>query len=268
MVTGIAWDDPAWQALKSELDLWRAEGRVASVWWRDDDAGRIDPAVERLVALAARVRLPLAVAVVPAWLEPEVASLIRTGPSPVAVLQHGFAHTNHETELSPGEHKVRPAECGRARPAARVLAEIADGQARLRATFGPRCLPVFVPPWNRSAPAVRAALPGLGYRTLSAFGPRPTTEPIPGLFELNCHADPILWREGKRFAGAAPTLERLRRHLADRRARRADPTEPTGLLTHHRDMDPAFWAFLERLLHELSEHPGAVFQPLASLLDP
>lgn len=260
------WDDPAWHALEGELDAWLHQGCPVSFWWRDDDAGRPDPGFERLLSLAAEQALPLGLAVVPAWLTPEVAEAIRKMPASVVVLQHGFAHVNHETEVQPGEHKVRPTECGVARPAPAALAELAEGSARLRAAFGRRFLPVFVPPWNRIGSVVVDGLPRVGYRVLSAFGPRAAAEPAPGLLQINCHADPIQWRGGKRFAGAGATLERLRSHIASRREGRADPGEPTGILTHHRDLDPVCWAFLQELLERLRTHPAVAFPPLPSLL--
>lgn len=260
-----AWDERAWRALAAELDAWREAGRRASFWWRDDDAGAPHPALERLLALAAETGVPLGLAVVPAWLAADVAGLILGTPAAVTVLQHGFAHENHETATAPGRRKVLRAECGAVRPAATVLGEIAEGRARLAALVGARLLPVFVPPWNRIAPAVVAGLPALGYGALSAFGPRPAAEPAPGLAQVNCHADPIVWREGKRFAGAGVTLDRLRAHLQARREGGAEPSEPTGLLSHHRDMDPAFWTFARELLPRLGEHRAVLFPPLASL---
>ncbi len=260
-----AWDEPAWQAFTLELDAWLGEGRRATIWWRDDDAGRPHPALERLLSLATDLSLPLGLAVVPAWLTAEVADAVKASPASVTVLQHGFAHANHETEIQPGERKVRPAECGAARAVEVVLEELAEGEARLRTIFGGRFLPVLVPPWNRSAPAVVAHLPRLGYRGLSAFGPRPAPEPAPGLIQINCHADPIVWREGKRFAGASATIERLRAHLAARREGLVDGAEPTGLLTHHRDMEPPFWTFLEEFLRRLRAHRAAIFPPIQAL---
>jgi hypothetical protein len=261
------WEERAWDDFAAELDRWRDTDRVATFWWRDDDAGRPDPAFDRLLRLAETTAAPLALAVVPAWLTPDVAAAVRGAPPSVAVLQHGWAHANHETAAPPGERKVRPAECGGARAPAQVLAEVADGGARLRAGLGERVLPVFVPPWNRIAPAVRAGLPALGYRVLSVFGPRTGGEAVSGLGTLNCHADPVLWREGKAFAGPAATLARLRGHLADRRESRADPAEPTGLLTHHRDMTPAFWGFLEEWLLRLRRHSAAALPAIPLLVD-
>jgi len=261
-----SWDEAAWRALAAELDAWARAGREASFFWRDDDAGGAHPTLARLLALAAARALPLGLAVVPAWLTPEGAVAIHAAPDGVAVLQHGFAHANHERDPAPGAAKVRPAECGAARPTETVLAELAAGRDRLGTAFGARFLPVFVPPWNRIAPAVRAGLPRLGYRALSAFGRRPMPEPVPGLRHLNCHADPIRWREGKRFAGAAAALHALREHLAGRREGRGDPAEPTGLLTHHRDMEGAFWEFLEELWARFGAHRAVAFPAVATLL--
>ena len=261
------WDEGAWDAFAAELAAWQAAGRVATFWWRDDDAGRPHPAFDRLLALAAKTEAPLALAVVPDWLTHEVAAAIRAAPRQLGVLQHGFTHANHETAPPPGGGKLRPAECGAARPPGLVLAEAAAGWEGLRAAVGDRALPVFVPPWNRIAPAVLAGLPRLGYRALSAFGPRGAVEAAPDLGRLHCHVDPVLWREGQRFAGCALTLERLRGHLADRREGRADPGEATGLLTHHRDMTPAFWEFLEAWLARVRHHPAATLPPVPTLVE-
>ena len=261
-----SWDEPAWQPLAAELDTWLDRGRQVTFWWRDDDAGRPDSTLDRLLCMAASVGLPLGLAVVPAWLTTGVAEAIRVAPEGVVVLQHGFSHVNHETEIPPGERKVRPAECGMARPPRVTLDEAVEGARRLRAAFGSRYLPVFVPPWNRIAANVLAGLPGVGYQALSTFRPRPTAEPVPELLQVNCHVDPILWRHGKRFAGAAGTLEGLRAHLAARRREHVDPAEPTGLLTHHRDMEGPCWDFLAELLARLRRHPAVTFPPLPLLL--
>ena len=55
-----------WSDLTQELDAWTADGRRATLWWRDDDAAEPDAALERLLALAATHGLPLALAVIPA----------------------------------------------------------------------------------------------------------------------------------------------------------------------------------------------------------
>jgi hypothetical protein len=84
---------------------------------------------------------------------------------------------------------------------------------------------------------------------------------------LNTHVDPIRWRAAKRFAGAAWTLDQLTGHLAARRARTVDSTEPTGLLTHHRDLSPPAWEFLDALLPALRAHPAVSLPALDRLLE-
>jgi hypothetical protein len=84
---------------------------------------------------------------------------------------------------------------------------------------------------------------------------------------LNTHVDPIRWRAGKHFTGAARTLDQLTGHLAARRTRTVDVTEPTGLLTHHRDLTSPAWEFLDALLRALRAHPSVRLPALTALLD-
>jgi hypothetical protein len=259
-----AWDSSAWERLRAELDRWPRGS--ATVWWRDDDAGAAGAAFDRLLAVAATHPAPLGLAVVPAWLDETVAAQIRGGPAALRVLQHGYAHRNHEP-AAPDGTRGKPAELGRARPVDAALAELAAGQARLAELVPARLRPALVPPWNRIAPEIQAALPGAGYRVLSTFGPRAEAAVGTRLQVLNAHVDPIQWRAGKRFTGAAPALGQLTAHLADRRLGRADARVPTGLLTHHRDLSPTAWAWLERLFGHLHAHPAVSFPPLDSLLE-
>ena len=232
-----------WVALRVELDAWAAAGRTATLWWRDDDAVEPTPQLTRLTALAARTGVPLALAVVPAHATAALAEVVAGAPG-VSVLQHGWAHANH---AAPGEKKI---ELGGTRPTDPVLAELAEGRARLAALFGARFVPALVPPWNRIAPAVAERLTAFGFTGLSTFTPR--TSP----FQVNTHVDPMDWRNGGRFAGEAAAVRAALAHLRARRLGTADPDEPTGLLTHHLAMDEATWAFVERLLEEMRGHPA------------
>lgn len=247
----------AWAALTAELDRWTAVGRIASFWWRDDDAVAATPALELLIALSERHNVPLALAVIPEGAGTGLVERLALSTAPVCVVQHGYSHRNH----APSGEKT--AELGDHRDAAAVSAELADGRDRLSALFAERFLPVMVPPWNRIGPGVEAALPTLGFRGLSTFGPRPAA----GLGYLNTHVDIIDWRGSRGFAGEAACLEAAIGHLSDRRTGRCDPDEPTGLLTHHLDHDPASWHFVERLLDEVRRHPAAAWVAAADALD-
>jgi hypothetical protein len=228
--TGARDEAAAWDALGRELDAWAAAGRVATLWWRDDDAVRMSPALDRLLALAGDV--PLALAVIPAEAEEFAA--------PVSVLQHGWSHANN---AHAGARKCELADLS-------VLDRLAAGKQRLARLFGSRFLPVMVPPWNRLAASVAARLPALGYRGLSVLGPRRTG------FEANVHVDVMDWRQ-RRFAGEVPVLRQVVAHLSARRAREASEDEPTGVMTHHLVHGAPTERFLGRLFAATRAHPAA-----------
>jgi hypothetical protein len=232
-----------WPALKQELDRWHAEGRAATLWWRDDDACSVTAALDQLLMLRHAAGVPLALAVIPACADERLAkALPETG---VDVLQHGLLHRNH---APPGHAK---AEFGRHRPRALMAAEVREGWERL-ANFR-AALPVFVPPWNRIDHDLAAALPGLGIAGLSTDRPRKPAPP--GLTVANSHVDIMAWNT-RQFAGDGVVLAEAMRHLADRRSGRADPDEPTGLLTHHLAHDASAWDFIRRFLEATAAHPA------------
>ena len=239
-----------WPDLVAELDLWAASGRQAAFWWRDDDATRPGPALDRLVSVAEGI--PLSLAVIPAGATPELASFVDGVPG-TAVLQHGYAHANH---APPG---VKKAEFGAHRPLPAMLAEITAGRERLAGLFGSRFLPVFVPPWNRVADSVAGALRTCGIGWISTFGRRRDRAGIPG---RNCHIDIIDWRGSHAFLGTAPVLETLLSLLGDLRREQPQCCEPVGILTHHRDHDTAGWQFLAQLASVVRDHPGAIWLPV------
>ncbi|WP_245413690.1 polysaccharide deacetylase family protein [Mangrovicella endophytica] len=232
--------------LLSELALWQAAGRRLRLWWRDDDAVADTPALRRLIAIAEAHAMPLSLAVIPAALE---ASLVEASDHPlVAILQHGYAHRNH---AAPGGRAV---ECGGARDDAAIMAELADGRARLQGRFGSRALPVLTPPWNRIEDRVLHRLHAAGYRGVSGHGERRLPRGSL-LIEAHTHLDILRWKGGAHFAGAAKLIGAMADELRLRRERGDDPDEPYGLLTHHLVHDAPAWAFLEQLLAVLAGHP-------------
>lgn len=247
-----------WADLREELDRWQAAGQTADFWWRDDDAGEIAPAFERLLEIAGRTRTPLAVAVIPATATRALARRLLDSPV-AAVLQHGFAHRNHAPA---GEKK---AELGADRPLEAILEELSQGRERLADLFAGAPVHTLVPPWNRISEQVTAALPTLGLSGLSTFAPRASGQPVPGLCQVNAHADLIDWKGSRGFAGEAQVLGQIVGHLADRRQGRADPGEPTGLLTHHLDHDAACWTFLEAFLEETRSHSACRWRAAAEI---
>ncbi|MGX7708179.1 glycosyltransferase [Methylobacterium sp. Gmos1] len=215
------------------------EGRITTFWWRDDDATAHTPALDRLLALAARTGWPVALAAIPARAEPSLAARIADEPG-VDLLVHGLAHADH----APPEAKK--AEFGPHRALAALRSDAAEALGLAKIRLGPRLLPVLVPPWNRLAPDLPAVLPALGYRGVSAAHPLP---PVPGLAQAHAAVDPVAWRAGGGLADPEKIVARAARAVAE--------GGPVGLLTHHLVQDAATWAFCERLLDHLAAHAAA-----------
>jgi hypothetical protein len=241
----------SWRELEANLDAIAARGEAIRLWWRDDDAGRDEAALDRLLELAARRDLPLALAVVPLWLAAPVQALIAASAQ-ATVLQHGFAHANH---ARPGAKSI---ELG-AREPATIAAELSRGQAVLLDAFGATFLTVLVPPWNRLEPHLVDRLTACGFSGLSTFGRRPNHAAAPGLAQVNTHLDPIDWHGRRLFVGEAAALGHLVAVL--------DPDEPIGILSHHLAMDEPGWRFLERLLGILTRHPATRLCPAGELFE-
>lgn len=244
--------------LRAELDRWAAEGRMATFWWRDDDAVTAGPELDRLFAAADAA--PLALAVVPMQAEPALARAIESAGREIAVLQHGYAHTNH---ASPGAKK---AEFTAERDVNVMTAEVRAAADRLTEIFAPWLQPIFVPPWNRCPAALTGRLGTLGHRAVSTYGPRPSRHAAPGLLQVNTHADPIDWRGTRRFVGLDHLAEALAAHLAGRRQGTADAAEPTGLLTHHLVHAPEDMTAIGRLVGEIAAHPATRWLAAAAVL--
>jgi hypothetical protein len=237
----------AWRELADELARWRDGGRVAEFWWRDDDAARPDPALERLLTLAHRSAIPLALAVVPMQAEEDA---FETAGAGVSIIQHGSDHRNR---AGAGEKKT---EFPAAEPAPAAVARLMAARERLAAWARARFIPVLAPPWNRLPEPLVAQLAPAGFRGLSRFGARASAEPAPGVRQVNTHVDLVAWHAGRGFVGEDTALRAAVRHLAAKREGGADAGEPTGWLSHHAAHDEAAWTFLERLFETLRGVPG------------
>lgn len=246
-----------WSDLARECDAWRVAGRKVELWWRDDDAIADTPQLRRLVALThvPRLHVPLALAVIPAGLEPSLAALLADRDG-VNALQHGFDHRNR---AAAGAKKSElPAD----RPWEEIAADLARGRDRLVNQFGDRFVPALTPPWNRIAPAHAARLPELGYRGLTMYlARRRGAAPL----QVNTHVDVIDWHGTRGFVGLGPALDLLIGHLSAKRLGTADPAEPTGLLTHHLVHDTETWEFLGALLDWSADKPNIQWRSAADL---
>jgi hypothetical protein len=244
-----------WPDLVVELDRWEEAGRVASLWWRDDDAVAPTPRLDRLLDLS--VGVPLALAVIPADVEGDLASALQHFPR-VTVLQHGWCHANRALA---GKKSEYPAE----RHPVEIADELDEGRKRLVALFGPRALPVFVPPWNRFADRFVPLLAEAGLTALSQIAPRKTAPP-PGIRVVDVHVDVVDWHGNRGFTGTGAALGRFLAELRARRGGDADPAGAIGVLTHHLIMDCATEEFMAQLAEIVAGHRAARWAGVPELM--
>ncbi len=236
------------QRFAALLDRAASQARTIVFWWRDDDAQQPTPALARLLALARRHDLPLALAVIPKGATDALAETLANEPR-VFALQHGWQHRNH----APAQEKKT--ELGDHRPVSEVMAELALGFERLSALFGETFLPVLVPPWNRIAASVRDARREVGLIGFSAFDAAPSD----AAHWVNTHVDIIDWRARSalpRAAAYALLCWEVERRLA------GDEAEPLGILTHHLVHEEETWAFLDELFALVGDHAATAWPPV------
>ncbi|THD71170.1 polysaccharide deacetylase [Phenylobacterium sp.] len=240
-----------------ELRRWRAAGRTARLWWRDDDASGLATTLDRLlldrlVQLATTTRTPLTLAVVPVGEMSGLAARLQ-GAELVSVSQHGVDHQNRREGAAAGEF---PHDCSQRD----VEEALAAGWSRLEKV--PGALKVFVPPWNDVHPRLERALGAGGYAGWSAGGLLSASGTCP---RLDIHLDMMRWRGGSRFRGRGRLLAALTTEL--RRRRRAGLWEaPIGLLSHHLVHDTAAWTFLGDFLRWSKSQPELSWVSLPELL--
>lgn len=246
-------DDPIWRPLHAELDRWKRAGRVADLWWRDDDAVQPTAALDRLLDLASGRAIPALLAVIPAHAGEPLAARLASEPG-IVVAVHGWAHENHAPD------GAKKQELGPHRVADVVLDELSRAKAVIGRLFAERAAPVLVPPWNRIDGALLPSLPGIGLAALSVFGKaKPAPIPI-----VNTHVDIIDWHGGRGGKDQGALVQELASELRWRRE--AGSREALGLLTHHLVHDEIAWSFLDRLFEATAGSPACRWASMRDLI--
>jgi hypothetical protein len=117
--------------LTRHLDWFAERGRKVRFWWRDDDAIEPTPALDRMLELANRHDVDIALAVIPKTATEALAERLADEPHAL-VLQHGWQHQNFQRK-DLGE---KAAELGTRRDPAELMTQLAEGRRRLDILFG------------------------------------------------------------------------------------------------------------------------------------
>jgi hypothetical protein len=250
-----------WQPLIDRLDRHEAAGKTFDFWLRDDDAVEPTAALDRLLDLADRYSVPLALAVIPAHTDERLSRHL-TGRGAVGVAVHGWSHRNHapvgEKSQELGAHRSRQV----------ILGELSAGYARLQALYLSAFVPLLVPPWNRIDVGLIAGLPAIGFRALSVFGPETGGKPHrtfvhPGLTIINTHVDVMDWHGTRGCRDHAEIVGDIVRRLDQT----GEGGGATGILTHHLVHDESVWTFLQTLFEITTPHPACRWRKIADLID-
>ena len=157
-------------------------------------------------------------------------SLMRTPRRRAAGARRSCMVSPTSTTPRPARRRPSSARIARSRRSPRD----ADAGLRLARDGVPgKLLPVFVPPWNRIAPALLPLLSRSAIAASRAFGDRRSARARAGLRQINTHIDPIDWRGSRGLLPEAAIVARLAAAIAARlrrrrRRRRADrPPDPS-----------------------------------------
>jgi predicted deacetylase len=210
------------------------------IFFRDDDAGWENEKLFELIQLFKKFNMPLDLAAIPKAMSDELAQklqiLIAENPQTLAIHQHGFSHTNHETE-------GRKCEFGISRNLEEQFADVSEGKAILESYLGDKLTSIFTPPWNRCTTETAKVLCDLGFKVLSRES---------GASALNCNRLAEISVSLNWFA-KRKRVTLIRREIGENLAKQIAGNETIGIMLHHAIMDIKEFRFLEELLRAFSE---------------
>ena len=245
------WQDPP-HGWRDHLAAAIQEGggnQMPKIFFRADDIGAGGQPFEVLCRLFRRYEVPLAMAVVPAWISSiRKKQLFDAAPLDEPLWgwhQHGWRHVNWE-------RSGKNSEFGEQRPFEKQMRDISQGCRKMQEIFGDRLAEVFTPPWNRLSNATIKILHELNFKAVSMTSPFPrgykNTE---GLKNLRIQLDLHTRKAKDGISDFKTLLEEITVLLGKR--------ERIGIMIHHQRMTSFAFEFLEELLHLLKNHSKAHF---------
>lgn len=224
------------------------------VFFRADDVAVPSRNFSHMIAAFKRRRVPLSMAVVPAWLTRNRWEALRSvaGDDPALWCwhQHGYQHKNHEPE-------GKKCEFGASRPTEAIRQDLRRGRDRLSEIMGPAFFPAFTPPWNRCGTSTLVLLKEMGYYVVSR-SKGASSAPPRGLADFSVNVDLHTRKE--------PDPETARRNLLDE-LETALGGGFCGIMIHHQRMNGAALDFLDNLLSVLTREPGVRLVHMKDLIE-
>ncbi|MBI5593478.1 MAG: DUF2334 domain-containing protein [Deltaproteobacteria bacterium] len=212
------------------------------VYFRADDIGIPGKRFSRLLDLFLDYRMPLCLAVVPAWLSRQrweaFQKADQQAPQNWCWHQHGWRHLSHEIA-------GKKQEFGPVRTAGDIVQDITRGRKKLEHLMKDRFMPVFTPPWNRCDGRTLALLKKNGFKAVSRHH-HSVPEAPEGLPDFAVNVDLHTRRETQPEEGCHALMEELSAAIS---------SGTCGIMIHHQRMNPAAFDFLELLLCAMKQNP-------------
>ncbi len=211
------------------------------IFFRADDVAVPGRKFDGLMEIFKRNRVPLCLAVVPAWLTGRRWQSIKDSgakePSLWCWHQHGWRHVNHEID-------GKKQEFGAARSRPDIKRDLLLGKRRLEDLMEAEFYPVFTPPWNRCSPSTLQLLQELGYVAVSrSCGSEPEA---PGeLSDFCVNVDLHTRRERDPASGWYNLFNELQQAIS---------SDCCGIMIHHQRMNAAAFDFLDILIKTMVKH--------------
>lgn len=222
--------------------LERRDGEV-TLFFRADDVAVPGRRFAAMAEIFTGHRMPLNLAVVPAWLTPvrwtALQHHVASVPEIACWHQHGWRHRNHEPP------PAKKQEFGPARSAAPIRRDVARGRERLQRLMGGAFCPVFTPPWNRCCRNALDVLADLEFDAVSrSQGGGPPLPPE--LLDLSVNVDLHTRREPDPAEGWRLMMKELEAGIR---------SGWCGVMLHHPLMNRAACDFLDLLLETTARRP-------------
>lgn len=228
--------------IPKRLERVLSEAPDADVFFRADDVAVPGGCMARMLEIFKANRMPLCMAVVPAWLHEQRWQELRRAAGESSQWcwhQHGWRHQNHQTAGKKGEF-------GNERTFEAKKTDLAKGRDKLEEVMGEAFEPFFTPPWNRFDRDAGTALKELGYAAVSRSAGELKKVPLPhGLEDLFINVDLHTRNEPSPQQGWDALILELEQALATGRC---------GIMLHHQRANAAAFDFLDLFMKTMAGH--------------
>lgn len=244
--------DARFRAAKTRLAaILSSAPQGTEIFFRADDIGAPGDNCRKMMALFRKHRVPLHMAVTPAWLTESRWDILKGWGGNDGLFiwhQHGWRHVNHQRSGKKGEF-------GTDRSKDMKKADLAKGRAKLEAIMGNDFSPLFTPPWNRVDAETVESLVELEYAAISRSAGEQKKVPVPNtLPDIPVNVDLHTRSEADPESGLAALLDEFKEAVASGRV---------GVMLHHQRMNESSFRFLDDCLASASSASSLSFRHIS-----